>query len=176
MADRELHPAEAQAREEHAAGLEEQASVDGLDPEIARAIRDKANKIRNAMPVVDFKRAMQAYADSLDHGPDTGLEGLEYRAGVREAQAKLREDHPYPADLEHAVDAALLRGISPDDIDLYEVTGIPNPGTEKAGHAGPVSDREWIENAVAKAMAPLETRTYLVRRELDEFKASRGIK
>src|SRR5690349_21014217 len=120
MAERELHPAERQLREAHAAHLDEHAAADGLEPGVARAIRTRAGKIRNAMPVLDYKRAMQAHADSLDYGP-SGLEGVEYRAGVREAQAKLKEDHQFPPDLEHAVDAELLRGVSPDDIDLYEL-------------------------------------------------------
>jgi hypothetical protein len=164
MADK-LHPAEAAAREAHAAGLEERANVDGLEPDLARAIRSRATAIRQAMPLLQFKRATAAHEAALASGPSTGLEATDFQAGVREAQAKLKADHPYPPDLEYAVDAALKHGRSPDDIDLYEVTGFPNPDAVKAKPKRLTHDQQ-----VAKATAEVNRRMASLGKRLDDIR------
>jgi hypothetical protein len=169
----DLHPAEAQVRAAYAAQLEDNADVPGLERGIALAMQAKARAVRGAMPILDFKRALAVYNDSLDDGPSTGLNRIEYQTGVRQAQAKLVEDNPYPADFENAVDAALQRGQSPDDVDLYAVTGIPDPNAEK-GTVRPLSKAQLnarIVKAVDERMTSLGFRMDAMRRELADFKA-----
>ena len=177
----DLHPAEAQIRAGYAAQLEDEANVPGLERSIAQAMRDKARAIRDAMPVLDFKRALAVYSDSLDDGPSSGLERIEYQTGVGQAQQKLKDQNPYPPELVRLVDAELAQGKSPDEIDLYQVAGIPNPNAEKS--VKPLSIEERVDRAVKKATAPLRAQSYVLRKELDEFragldgfKAERGIK
>jgi hypothetical protein len=167
-----LHPAEAQVREAFAARLDEDANADGLEPGVAQAIRDRARAIRDAMPILDFKRTMRVYHDSLDDGPSSGLDATDYRAGVREAQERLRAANPYSPDFERAVDAALTRGIAFDDVDLYEVTGIPAPA-EKATVKPPTIEQR-VAKAVAKATAPLDVEIRSLARELADFQAWRS--
>jgi hypothetical protein len=170
----DLHPAEAQIRAEYAAQLEDEANAPGLERGIAQALRNKARAIRGAMPILDYKRALAVYRDSLDDGPSSGLARIEYQTGVGQAQAQLKANNPYPPDFEQAVDAELARGKSPDDIDLYEVTGIPNPNAGKS--VRPLSIEDRIDQAVRKATAPLRAQTYVLTKQLAEFKTERGIK
>jgi hypothetical protein len=174
MGTTELHPAERQVREEFAARLEEQANLDGLEPAIGRAMRVRAGKIRSAMPYLDLKRALAALNDQLDAGPSTGLEYMEHRAGIDQAKAKVKEDNQYPPGLEQAVDQALARGMSADDLDLFEVLGVPNPAAEKSRSGEPLSRARLqarIEKAVGDRLADLGLQTHLLRRDLDRFKA-----
>jgi hypothetical protein len=150
MADSpKLHPAERQIREDYASSLEDQANVTGLEPAIARAVRDKARAIRGAIGILDFKRALAVLNDSLDDGPQSGLDAIDYRHGVEQAKRKLSDANPFPPDLEHAVDAALLRGENPDTIDLYAVTGIPNPNPDAVKSTKRQVTKEYIEARVA---------------------------
>jgi hypothetical protein len=169
MADK-LHPAEAAAREEYAAGLEEQANVAGLEPVVARAIRGRARAIRQAMPILDFKRAMMAHDVALASGPSSGLEATEHHTGIREAQVRLKQDHPYPPNLERAVDAALKRGTSPDDIDLYEVTGIPNPDAVKGRPVRGALSKAQIQALADRVTAEVDAKLADLRKEIAEFK------
>jgi hypothetical protein len=164
-----LHPAEQQVRDDYAADLDRQADTDGLEPDICRAMHGKANAIRSAMPVLDFQRALIAYNDALGDGPASGLESVEYRYGIGQAVQRLTDANPYPPDLVYAVQQAMLRGQNPDDIDLYQVTGIPDPDAQKSA-VRPTVSQERIAELVQKELSRQMTlpRNTELRKALDE--------
>ena len=154
MAAPKLHPAEAKVRAQFADDLERQANLPGIERDIATAMRVRADKVRNALPYLDFQRALAALRDARDTEL-TGMAGLDQRFAAGEAERKLKEDNLYPLDFSQAVDQALLRA-SVDDIDLYVITGIPNPAAEKSKASEPLTAgqiTELVEKELARQLA-----------------------
>ncbi len=172
-----LHPVEARLREAYARKLE--ADSDAVpDPEMSRTLRVKAGKVRNALPILDFHRAIMAHNDALAELPGTGDGVVDLRAGHHQARVKLAEDNPYPEELAKPIAAALARGVSIDSIDLGQLAKpaersnvAKSKGKNKPGR-GTVQKSFAVAKAEAQAdldrrCADLAKKIVALRKELD---------
>jgi hypothetical protein len=175
-AESEASPDEKRAQEAYAQQVEAQADAIP-DPEMSNAHRAKAARIRNSLPVMEYldrrKKLREAQADT-----PSGYEGIDMRAGYAAAVNELEQANAYnPLLLEILTSGSGLKpeaflGIDSTEADIAAVDAANVIlGVEKARTVKPLSDREYIDRAVAKAMAPRMTELHLMRRQLEDFKA-----
>ena len=178
------------ARDAYIGELDAQAEA-VTDPEISREIQARARRVQDALPICEMFERLKRIAQAKDDSRDvSGLEGLRLRAGLDESAQALRDANPYPPLLLELFEryqesgpklnpAFYVNGDSSETDRASVAAAVDLLGLNDVGKGTavkPLSDREYIAKAVAKAIAPLSTRTYLLRKDLDEFKESRGIK
>ena len=179
-------PEERKAQELYAERIESEADAIP-EPGVSRAHRDRARVALSSLPWAEFRARLKRIREAeRDAGVISGVDAIEIRGSysdsIRELEGSQLYNPTMQAVLEYAdshpsVDPDSFLGVDPGPVELAGVAAARAIlGLDAVKAVKPLSDRERIDRAVAKEMAPLSTRTYLLRKELDEFKESRGIR
>jgi hypothetical protein len=192
-AQTQVGAAEQAARGAYEAELKARADVI-TDPAIAREMRARANRVGSSLPIMEFYgRLDETKQAEGDLGDVSGLESIQLNAGLRQSAQDLRDSMVYPPVLQEVVERYRdNRNVNPGDwltppgdgsqssetdrLSVAAANALLGLDVAKSAPGVPASVRERIDRAVAKAMDSQSARLNLMRRDLDDFKASRGIR
>jgi hypothetical protein len=186
-AETAVTPPERAARSAYVAEL--QARADAVtDPEISRELLALARRVENSLPILEFFDRLAKIESAKEDLPGNGLDVVQLRGRLDESAEQLRQSNPYPPLLMELFKRYQESGdLKPEyyvnadssDTDRASVAAaISLLGLDAAQKASikPLSQRERIEKAVRARMAGVRNDIDRLRADLDEFKASRGIK